>query len=46
MILFRLEKKTCVSGSLFTIGHTFMFNRVLRRVLVNPILVYRKVVKF
>jgi hypothetical protein len=45
MILFRLEKKTGVSASSFTTGHILTFNRVLRRILVKQILVYRKAVK-
>jgi hypothetical protein len=42
MILFCLEKKTGVPSSLFTTGYKLMFNRVLHRILVNHILVYRK----
>jgi hypothetical protein len=45
MILFHLEKKTCVSASLFTTRHKLTFNRVLRRILVNQILVYQKAIK-
>jgi hypothetical protein len=37
-----LEKKAGISASLFTIGNTLTFNRVLRRILVNQILVYMK----
>jgi hypothetical protein len=48
MILFRLEKKkkTGVPLSLFTTGHKFTFNRILRRIVVNTNLVRRKAVKF
>jgi hypothetical protein len=46
MILFLVEKKTGVSSSLFTTRNKLTFNHVLRRILVNQILVYRKVVKF
>jgi hypothetical protein len=46
MILFCLEKKIGVSTSIYTTGHKLMFNHVLRRILVNSILVYRKAVKF
>jgi hypothetical protein len=46
MILFRLERKTSVSASIFTTGHKLIFNCILRRRLVNQILVYRKAVKF
>jgi hypothetical protein len=35
MILFRLEKKTSVTARIFTTGHKFTINRVLRRILVN-----------
>jgi hypothetical protein len=40
MILFRLEKKTSVSGSIFTTRHKLTFNPILRRILVNLIMVY------
>jgi len=46
VVLFCLTQKTCVSASLFTIGHTLTFNRVVRPTLVNRILVNRKWVKF
>jgi len=46
MILFLVEKKTGVSLSLFTTRHKLTFHRVLRRILVNQILVYQKEVKF
>jgi hypothetical protein len=46
MILFHSEKKIGVSANIFTTGHKFMFNRILRRILVNQILVYRKADKF
>jgi len=46
MILFRLKKKTGVSGSIFTTGHKLTFNPILRRLLMNLIMVYRKAVKF
>jgi hypothetical protein len=46
MILFHLEEKTGVSTCIFTTRHKLTFNRVLRHILVNLILVYRKVVKF
>jgi hypothetical protein len=46
MVLFRLEKKTSVSASIFTTRHKLTFNRILHRILVNRILVYRKTVKF
>jgi hypothetical protein len=46
MVLFCLEKKTRVLASLFMTRHKLTFNRVLRRILVNQILVCRKAVKF
>jgi hypothetical protein len=42
IILFRLEKKIGVSASIFTTGHKITFNCILRRILVNQILVYEK----
>jgi len=46
ILFFFLEKKTSVPSSLFTTGYKLTFNRVLRRILVNEILVYRKANKF
>jgi hypothetical protein len=46
MILFRLEKKTEVSASIFTTGHKLTFNPIMRRILVNQNLVCGKAVKF
>jgi hypothetical protein len=40
MILFRWEKKTGVSASIFTTGHKLTFNPILRCILVNLIMVY------
>jgi hypothetical protein len=46
MILFCLRKKTGVSASIFTTGYKLTFNPILRRILVNLIMVYQEAVKF